>query len=89
MVIKNLIIYGVVQGVGFRYQMVDAAKEIGLKGWVKNRQDRTVEAMVMGTDEQVEHIIDWAMKGPPGSRVDKVEVSEGVGQFNDFEIRTS
>jgi len=86
MVTKHLTIQGRVQGVGFRYSFFYAAKNAGVNGWVKNSPDGTVEAVIQGTPEQVETVIDWAKKGPSMAHVTYVDVSEGFGEFSTFEI---
>ena len=48
MIARRLVIHGRVQGVGYRYAMVDAAERCGVAGWVRNRRDGTVEAFVQG-----------------------------------------
>jgi acylphosphatase len=83
---KRLVILGRVQGVGFRYSMCAQAESLGVTGTVKNRSDGNVEAIVQGSAEQVHAIVEWAKKGPSGARVDRVDVSEEVGRFNDFSI---
>lgn len=85
-VTKSLSIRGRVQGVGFRYSMKSQAEKIGVTGWVKNRADGSVEALVQGSREQVKEIIDWAHQGPEGARVDHVDISEGVGEYEDFSV---
>jgi len=69
MITRQLRIAGRVQGVGFRYAMQDEAARLGVAGWVRNRRDGTVEALVQGDAAAVEAIIEWARKGPPGARV--------------------
>ena len=59
-VVKRLRIHGKVQGIGCRYSMLAQAAATGVNGWVRNRQDGTVEAMVAGTPDAVEQIIRWA-----------------------------
>ncbi len=54
---KNLIFSGTVQGVGFRLETHEIAKKIGLKGWVRNRGDGTVEAEVQGEKEKIDYLI--------------------------------
>ena len=68
--------HGRVQGVGFRYAMVDAAAACGVAGWVRNRRDGTVEAWVQGADDAVARAIAWARRGPVAARVDRVDVDE-------------
>ena len=81
---KHLKISGRVQGVGFRYHMIRAARELGVTGWVRNRRDGSVEAMVQGAPEAVEAMIAWARRGPPGAAVADVRIAEGSGEFPEF-----
>ena len=85
--VKNLRIAGRVQGVGFRYFMERKAAELGVSGWVRNRRDGTVEAMVQGTREAVEAMIAAAHQGPRAAIVTDVKVSDGSGEFNGFASR--
>lgn len=71
-----MVIRGRVQGVGYRYSMRARADELGATGWVRNRRDRTVEAEVEGTGEQVEKMLAWAAEGPPMASVDGVSVTD-------------
>ena len=73
---RRLLIRGHVQGVGFRWSMMAEARRLGLGGWVRNRRDGTVEAVVCGPNEAVAAMIHWAGHGPDGARVDGVEVEE-------------
>jgi acylphosphatase len=75
-VTKRVIVRGSVQGVGFRYAMVQEARELGLHGWVRNRRDGTVEAVIHGAREDVEHLLRWAEEGPDGAAVKDVEVTD-------------
>jgi len=84
---KQLRISGLVQGVGFRYSMVEEARLLGLNGWVRNRRDGTVEAMVDGPPEAVNAILAWARRGPPGARVTDVQIADVPGSFERFETR--
>jgi len=84
---KHLLISGRVQGVGFRYSMSEEAERLGATGWVRNRRDGTVEAVVDGAPEAVDALISWARRGPPSARVTGVEVSEIPGSFERFEMR--
>jgi acylphosphatase len=67
---------GRVQGVGFRYATSSRARELGLKGWVKNLPDGSVRIMVQGDTERCHTFIAWCRSGPGYSWVDKVEITE-------------
>ncbi|MDD5250958.1 MAG: acylphosphatase [Rhodocyclaceae bacterium] len=84
MEIRRLIITGYVQGIGYRYSMVMAAQRLGVAGWVRNRRDGSVEAMIAGSAEQVAAIIGWARRGPAGAAVEHVAVELGSGSYTDF-----
>jgi acylphosphatase len=75
-VIRRVVIRGRVQGVGFRAWTEVAALECGLKGWVRNRRDGTVEALFAGPPEAVAGMIELCRRGPPGARVDAVDQRE-------------
>ena len=77
---RHLSVSGRVQGVGYRYAMTAAATRLGVSGWVRNRLDGTVEAMVSGEAAAVAAIIVWARQGPPGAQVTHVaiEIAEGA-----------
>ncbi len=81
-------IYGRVQGVFFRANTKRLADEVGVKGWIRNCEDGTVEAVFEGEDKAVEKMIKWCHKGPPLARVEKVKVNEEKfkGEFKDFRI---
>jgi acylphosphatase len=78
-------IFGVVQGVGYRWSMVEEARRLGVRGGVRNRRDGSVEAIVAGPTKALDQIIDWARKGPPSAVVARVEVLAGEGSFESFE----
>jgi len=65
---------GLVQGVGFRFSLCAEAQRVGLVGWVRNRHDGSVEALLHGSTDAVELLIDWAHDGPPAARVDSVDL---------------
>ncbi len=73
-IVKHLRIHGHVQGVGCRWSMVREAGRLGLRGWVRNRRDGSVEAVVAGSAAAVEAITAWAGRGPAGAVVTRVEV---------------
>ena len=82
---RHLIIEGTVQGVGYRASMAGQARQLGVTGWVRNRRDGTVEAMISGGAEPVAAMLAWSQIGPAGSSVDHVMVEIGSGEFFDFE----
>ena len=82
---RHLLIAGRVQGVGFRYEMVRVARELGVTGWVRNRRDGSVEAVVSGTPAVVDEIIAWAHHGPASAVVNNVEITEAGGSFASFD----
>ena len=87
MEVRRLVITGLVQGVGFRYAMMAQARLLGVNGWVRNRRDGGVEAMVAGSAGQVEAMLAWSRIGPAGSAVDAVMVETASGDYTDFELR--
>ena len=76
---RHLRIDGRVQGVGYRAALAAEAESGGISGWVRNRRDGTVEALVQGSPEAVEKILDWARHGPPGARVTGFDVQAAGG----------
>jgi len=73
--IRHIVARGRVQGVGYRAFVEDTALRFGLEGWVRNRRDGTVEAVVSGDDDLVERIIAACRRGPPAARVEAVDVA--------------
>jgi len=69
----HLVVRGRVQGVGFRESMRGVAARLGLDGWVRNRLDGSLEALVRGRERDVEAFVTWARHGPPGAQVDGLE----------------
>ena len=63
---------GRVQGVGFRLATVRRAHLEGVGGWVRNNDDGSVEALVQGTADQVDRMLEWMRQGPPQARVDEI-----------------
>lgn len=70
---RRLVIHGRVQGVGYRAAFAAEAERLGLIGWVRNRHEGTVEALVAGDAPAVEAISAWARNGPPLARVEAIE----------------
>lgn len=71
----HMSIKGVVQGVGYRAFVELEAETRGLEGWVRNRRDGSVEAVVFGEKNDVDRLIESCREGPPASRVISVDVS--------------
>ncbi|MFL5335161.1 MAG: acylphosphatase [Geminicoccaceae bacterium] len=71
-------IHGKVQGVWFRGWIVREAAGHGLRGWVRNRTDGSVEALFAGDPTAVRQMIDGCHGGPPGARVDRIEEHPGT-----------
>lgn len=82
---RHLRIYGLVQGVYFRDSLRQQAESLGVSGWVRNRRDGSVEAMLQGGDSAVEALVAWCRVGNGRSRVERVENEEGRGEFTGFE----
>lgn len=84
----HLIISGVVQGVWYRAFTQRTALALGLRGWVRNLPDGSVESVMEGPKPAIEMAILECKKGPPSSRIEKVDVSweEPSGELGSFEI---
>jgi acylphosphatase len=91
--IAHVLIHGRVQGVGFRAWIHHQAELRGLKGWVRNRYDGSVEAVFSGPGEMVEVMLKACHQGPASSLVQLVEPVEGadheMGDTKGFEVRRS
>jgi acylphosphatase len=81
---RHLVITGLVQGVGYRYSMAREAARLGVTGWVRNRVDGSVEAMIEGSHVQLAAMIDWARRGPSSAEVAHVAVELGSGGYTEF-----
>ncbi|MBO9513706.1 MAG: acylphosphatase [Variovorax sp.] len=75
---------GRVQGVGFREACVRRARSLDIAGWVRNRVDGSVEAMLQGSPNQIAHMCDWLRTGVPGARVASLESKEVPRPFDRF-----
>ncbi len=86
----HLLVSGLVQGVGYRHFVRSRAEELGLSGWVKNREDGQVEVMVIGREELINKFINILRKGPILARVETMESEEvkslDLSLFGRFEI---
>lgn len=84
---KHLLIKGKVQGVFYRATAKEIAEDLGVTGWIKNKADGDVEALVSGTEQQLAAFINWCKQGPPNAVVTGVEVSnEEYESFKKFTI---
>ena len=88
-VTRRLIARGRVQGVWFRESMRLEAEALGVTGWVRNRADGSVEAVVQGKPDAVETLIGWARRGPDAAQVAALEVHEAEGDYGRFDKRPS
>jgi acylphosphatase len=89
LITRHLRITGRVQGVGYRWSMAQQAQRLGVNGWVCNRRDGSVEAVVSGSAEAVQALIDWTHRGPEQAQVTgvAVTVAEGDEVLGGFEQR--
>lgn len=71
----HAVVFGRVQGVGFRNATQTTALGLDITGWVRNRLNGTVEVQAEGTQDQLERFLEWLRVGPLGARVDRVEVN--------------
>jgi acylphosphatase len=86
----HLLIRGRVQGVGYRATFAEVAIKLGLRGWVRNRHDGSVEAYVHGSNDSIDAIVTWAKRGPPAAQVDEVTATpaqDAAENFSSFRIR--
>lgn len=83
----HVLIYGLVQGVFFRSNIKKRAYSLGIKGYVKNI-DKGVEAVFEGKENEINRIIEFCKIGPPGAKVDKVEIidEEYKNEFKEFKV---
>lgn len=76
-VARRLQISGKVQGVGFRYFVTHSARQHGVRGWVRNRHDGSVEALLIGEEAAVAAVTEQCRRGPPHGRVDRLDSAAG------------
>ena len=81
-------VYGNVQGVFFRMNTLEQARHYGVHGWIRNRQDGTVEALLQGEKMQIERVIAYCRHGPPTANVSNIEITwmEPRPLLHSFEI---
>lgn len=87
MIARRAVLSGRVQGVGFRYFAQRAARDAGVRGWVRNRSDGTVETVVEGEADAVARYLERLRAGPGGSRVTSCDQEEApLAGHASFEI---
>lgn len=86
---RRVAVRGRVQGVGFRYSTRMVARRLGLRGWVRNVADGSVELVAEGPAEDVNALIAWCREGPPAARVRSVDVEDepNEGDLDPFGVQ--
>lgn len=86
---KRVLLSGRVQGVGFRHFTRMNARDLNIKGWVKNRNDGKVEAVIQGSSDNIDEMLERLRIGPGSARVDNVEIEnrEVDEDFETFNVR--
>jgi acylphosphatase len=79
---RQIRIKGRVQGVGFRDALRAQAQRLGLSGWVRNRTDGSVEALLQGDKRSIDVLIAWARHGPALARVSQLDDADADAAFN-------
>ena len=79
---------GRVTGVFFRAATQREAKRLGITGWVRNRNDASIEILAEGEEDSIKEIVSWAHHGPSAARVETVDVRyrSYTGEYSDFRI---
>lgn len=82
-------IYGQVQGVGFRYAILNWAEKLNLTGNCQNSSDGTVEIQTEGAENNLKHFLELCRQGPRAAQVEKVETNwgEATGEYSNFNIK--
>jgi acylphosphatase len=85
----HVIVAGKVQGVCFRDYTQRQARQLNLRGWVRNKRDGSVEAILNGDDSDLTAMLEWLQKGSPMSRVDNIHTQEIISEdhYTTFEVR--
>ena len=87
MIRRHLVVSGWVQGVGFRWSVSREARRLGVRGWVRNRSDGTVEVVAEGPEDAVAALVAWCRSGPGGAQVTGVDVTDEAPEgLSGFEI---
>lgn len=77
---RRVVVEGYVQGVGYRHFADRIARRLGISGWVRNRADGTVEALISGAPDKVEAMLAELRRGPHGAHVRSVRLAEPSGE---------
>ncbi len=87
--VRHIRIHGKVQGVGYRFYATRVARRLGLKGWIQNLRDGSVEALVEGEPDAIDEWIDDVREGPRYAEVTKIdqEVREYSGKLVEFDVK--
>nr|WP_300003037.1 acylphosphatase [Tissierella sp.] len=85
---KVINIFGRVQKVGFRFSILQKARQMNITGCVRNLRDGSVEVEAQGAESEIEKFVEWCKKGPPYSEVKKIIIEdiEVIEDSNKFEI---
>lgn len=86
---RHLNATGRVQRVSYRQFLYAHALELRCTGWVRNRADGTVEAVIHGSADAVDRLLEAARRGPPGAQVEGITVTAAAGSYAQFEIRST
>jgi acylphosphatase len=85
---RRFLVSGRVQGVFYRASSCDAARALGLNGWVRNLADGRVELMACGEPAQLDALAAWLWEGPPHAKVERVTAhDEPAASFDGFDVR--
>lgn len=84
----HLIIYGLVQGVGYRYSTLNYTKTNGILGYIRNTSDGAVEIVAEAEEKNLKDFINWCYNGVTMAQVKKIDVQwrEATGEFEDFKV---
>ncbi|MDX9799818.1 MAG: acylphosphatase [Spirochaetia bacterium] len=84
----SIVVYGIVQGIGYRYSALKAASRFHVDGWVRNNSDGSVEIDCEGNAEDLAEFIGWLKKGPPYARITSVDIryKDYQGIYSGFSI---
>ncbi|SDI73536.1 acylphosphatase [Alteribacillus bidgolensis] len=89
MIKQHIVVHGKVQGVGFRNFTLAEARKLGIKGWVRNKANGTVEIEAEGTEKKMGHFLDSIAEGSKFSKVQNLDISEidAVQHKGTFEVK--